>query len=292
MVGEPSELDDLEVEGRPVDRIYFGNEFCERLLMLEAHLDAAMDACQGRAEDAGEGRAEDAGPALTVVLPYLSPKPLAKAQLLLERLVERAPDSEVVCNDWGVLRLVAAQPKLQPVMGRCLNRTLCDPRLPEYVGGALPEGALAAFRGNAFTSAAFGAFAERYRVRRVELDQPPLGLEPSAMPPGISASVHHRFAFVASGRVCLFAAVNRHDEAVGPRFTPGPCQYECRDYELTLSAPSALAGRLPLVQRGNTVFVAHDEPESIDSLMEQLAPHADRLVWSRRAPMGGGPCAS
>lgn len=282
-LSEPGELRQLAqpIDGLQIDRLYFGNEFCERLLMLEAHLDTAIAAAQQH------------GCALTIVLPYLSPSPLERAKRLLARLAAAAPGTEVVCNDWGVLRHVALQAELQPVMGRCLNRTLCDPRLPEHVGGALPAGALAAFRGSAFTSAPFGRFADKYRVRRIELDQPPLGLDPSPMPEGLAASVHHPYAFVASGRICLFAAVHRHDHAtVGERFTPGPCQYECRDYELTLSAPTALAGRLPLLQRGNTVFVAHDPPESIGALMTAMGQHADRLVWSAAAPMGGGPCAA
>ena len=45
--------------------------------------------------------------------------------------------TEVVVNDWGVLRLVRREfPGLRPVLGRLMNKMMRDPRVaPFYSGG-------------------------------------------------------------------------------------------------------------------------------------------------------------
>lgn len=261
-------------EHRPT-RVHFGNEFCERLLPTEAQLDRAL------------ALTHELGLELSVVLPYLAEPAFRRATRLVEHLAERRPDTEVVVNDWGLLRFVAGLDDLRPVLGRALNRTLADPRIPEHLADDLPREAMDALRGGALGSPAYSNLLERYRVRRIEVDVSPLGLPMDHRLSEVAISLHLPYTYVATGRVCLFAGLGRRATIAGRRFTPGACRYECSRFELDLTAPPPLAGRWPLVQRGNTVFAVQDV--SLAQRLEEVRGLADRLVWSREIPMGGGP---
>lgn len=277
MIADVSALDAAHepLAGRSPGRVHFGNEFCERLLFTEPQLERALT------------KAEVHGLELSVVLPYVTERTYHRATRLLRHLAQARPGTEIVCNDWGLLRFVSGLEALTPVMGRALNRTLVDPRVPEHLAPDLSPEALAALRGEALGSAAFSSFFQRYRVRRVEADLSPLGHEPESWPHAVPVSLHLPYTFVASGRVCLFAGLGRVGVPPGRRFAPGPCRYECSRYELELGAPPGLAGRLPLVQRGNTVFARHDG--SLDALLARVGRRVDRVIWSPTVPMGGGP---
>lgn len=276
-VSDPRGLEDAHapIEGRAPSRVHFGNEFCERLLVTQAQLERALDTTHARSLE------------LSLVLPYLTERTFDRAAELVRSFAQRRPGGEVICNDWGVLRLVAAVGDLRPVLGRALNRALVDPRVPEHLASDLPDSALAALRGGALDAAPWIRFLERYRVDRIEADLSPLdhGRPENSAP--LPLSLHLPYTFVASGRVCLFAGLGRTGASPGLRFSPGRCRYECAQYELELAAPPTLAGRLPLIQRGNTVFVRHPGP--LSAHLEGLTGTVDRVVWSREVPMGGGP---
>jgi hypothetical protein len=254
-------------------RIYFGNEFCEHLAPGPREILGALD------------RARRLGLALSLVLPYAGPSAFARIAEVLETVAAAAPGTEIVANDWGVLRRAAADARLVPVMGRCLYRVLRDPRLPLHVGPELPAAARDSLRGGgALRSAAFADLRARLRIARIEIDVPPLGLPDEAcFPPDLPLSIYVPFGFVASGRVCVFASIHRPSGA--GRFAPGTCRRQCRTARIRLEAPATMAGSQELVLAGNTVFYRHD------AALEEVAAAAldrlpiDRVVHQSEPPM-------
>ncbi|MBI2895061.1 MAG: hypothetical protein HYY06_16010 [Deltaproteobacteria bacterium] len=251
-------------------RTYFGNEFCERLIPSPPQATAAVR------------RAGEEGRAITLVLPVLGPAAFERAAQVLDAVARAAPGTEVVANDWGVLRRAASDERLVVVMGRCLNRTIRDPRLPVHVGEQMPPAAREALRGGPFRSRAFRALRERYRVSRLEIDVPPLGIAEAAFPDDLPLSVYLPFGFVASGRICVFAAAHRPD---GPeRMSVGECRYECATASLLLTGGQAANG-LELRLRGNTVFYRHDARLEAEALAAASRFPIDRVVWQPDVPM-------
>ena len=107
---EPGFRDWPQTEG--YDRIYFGSEFCEKLLPTVETEEAIMS-------DRPRGR-----PQFTLVTPYLTDAGMKNLAVLLECLARKGPESlEIVFNDWGTLNLMACEygGRFQAVLGRLLT---------------------------------------------------------------------------------------------------------------------------------------------------------------------------
>ena len=108
-------------------RVYFGDEFCERLLPNAGELAGVME------------QVADAGRFFTLVTPYVTEAGLVQVAELLKML---PPATEVVFNDWGVFRLLRTEhPDLTPVMGRLLTKIKRGPRIMNFLE-TLPAAAL------------------------------------------------------------------------------------------------------------------------------------------------------
>ncbi len=73
----------------PFAGVYFGNEFCERLLPRPDELEAALE------------KMEKKGLKVVLLTSYLTDSGIDRLAALLE-LLERSDGAEVVLNDWGV----------------------------------------------------------------------------------------------------------------------------------------------------------------------------------------------
>jgi hypothetical protein len=271
-----------------VSRLYFGNEFCHYLLPSPAEVQRARQAARG------------AGLGFTLATPYVPDRGLDQLDELWPLLDD---GDEVVVNDWGVLRrLRAAAPGVRPVVGRMMNKLLRDHRIADGDAPALdPAGAAAATaaadRALAQTGLAgrsMRALLSRMGVSRVEFDWGPRGFlwddgdndhhgEPMA------ASVYLPFGYVASGRVCALASLDRPP---AEKFTVDPpsCPRPCRRFRLELRDPSARRGASgeaarPLLQVGNTVFF--EVPPAGVAAALRLGERMDglRVVWQPDVPM-------
>src|SRR5882724_3820167 len=101
-------------------RCAFGTEFCENLLPEPAALAVTRK------------RARACGVLLTFLTPYVSDRGIAQLKPLLALL---DGGDEVAFNDWGVLNLLRRDyPRLVPVQGRLLNKSLRDPRVMGVYG--------------------------------------------------------------------------------------------------------------------------------------------------------------
>jgi hypothetical protein len=240
-------------------RVYFGDEFCERLLPNAGELAVVME------------QVADAGRLFTLVTPYVTEAGLAQVAALLKML---APATEVVFNDWGVFRLLRTQyPDLTPVMGRLLTKIKRGPRIMNFLE-TLPAAALEHYRTSNLDVPRYQRFLEENNILRAELDNPLQGLDVSGISRKLSLSLYIPFAYVTTTRFCLTANADKPDKKgfIGVF----PCQRECRTYTFYLD--NAAMTTL-LIRRGNTIFFRNT---SIPDTIRQS--HLDRVVVSPEIP--------
>jgi hypothetical protein len=240
-------------------RVYFGDEFCERLLPSAAELIRVME------------QVRDAGRSFTLVTPYVTEAGLAQVAELL-KLLPLA--TEVVFNDWGVFRLLQMEyPDLVPVMGRLLTKIKRGPRIMNFLD-TLPKAAVEHYRTSNLDVPRYQRFLEENNICRAELDNPLQGLDVSGVSKNLSLSLYIPFAYVTTTRFCLTANADKPDKKgfIGVF----PCQRECRTYTFYLD--NAAMTTL-LIRRGNTIFFRNTTiPENIRN------SHLDRVVVSPEIP--------
>jgi len=254
-------LDHLHYWNGGFSRLYFGNEFCERLLLTPEELTAAIRFTF------------DKGIEFTMVTPYVTETGLNRVETLFDILANEKRGSEVVFNDYGVLRLMRRRfSNLVPVMGRLLNKMKRGPRLMMVID-SLPETTVEYFRNSSLTVPLMREFLMGYGVRRVELDNV---LQGTDLPlDGLLVSVYVPYAYVTTTRMCLTAScdVPEMEERVGVF----PCQRECRKY--TFGLTSEIMPVL-LIRKGNTIFFEnHNLPDDLE------ARGVSRLVIQPEIPM-------
>jgi hypothetical protein len=219
----------------PVARLHVGTEFCERLIPSPTVLSRSIEL------------AAEAGLALTLTTPTVPDDGLAR----LRRLFRLLPDaSEVVVNDYGVLRLLLREfPGLEPVAGRQLCKTIKDPRLPTEQWARLNPGGVDA--------PAFRDMLGHLGIGRIELDVPPYARPADLRAGGLALSVHAPFGYAVRGRVCRIGSLRFEGT---DKFRPGQaCGKECLRYACALTRPSDRQRRdLDCFQRGNSIFYRHD----------------------------------
>ncbi len=263
-----------------VRRLYFGHEFCEKLLPVADDLAHVADFC----------RANDLG--LTLVTPPVTSAGLARVEKLLARLEVHDAADEVVVNDYGVLHLLRRRhPRLEPVLGRLMSKQQRDPRLmrlfagqavPRPVGGRLvldvplPDEAAAMYRATSLSAVRAQRVLLALGVRRVELDNPLHGFDYEGGVHGAAASLYVPFGVVATSRRCT-ADPRRAARPFTDRLTA--CEHECRRTVFELTAEHIAA---PLYRRGNTLFFRN---EAIPDDDELTCRHVDRVVHQLHLPM-------
>jgi hypothetical protein len=215
-------------------RVYFGNEFCERLLSGPETLSRVMEEVQER------------GLAFTLVTPYVTDAGIIK----VERLLAVLPDgTEVVFNDWGVLRVMRQQyPRLELVQGRLLTKLKRGPRIANVLD-KLPAGALQHLKSTNLGVPIYQRFLRENNITRVELDNPLQGIDLGGVPPDLKLSLYIPFAYVSTTRFCLVANCDLPEKkgVIGVF----PCHQECQKYTFYLNNPVMTT---PLTRKGNTLF--------------------------------------
>jgi len=199
----------------PFCRAYFGSEFCQRLIPSNREMEKIMGLA---------GRIP-----LTLLTPMVTPEGLEHLVQLLDYWSTRSIEgSEVVANDWGVLRiLVREYPAFTPVVGRLLNKQPRDPR-----SGCLtrenPDPVDKSGRcATALEGEPVSAFLSRLGVDRCECDNA-LGGRRHRFP--WKATLHLPYVYLTSGRLCPWAAWE-----AGTLYRSLPaCGLQCGHYGATL----------------------------------------------------------
>lgn len=273
-------MDDVgrALDAGPPDRLYFGNEFCERKLPTGGELRAALAWCQERRLP------------LTLVTPPLTDAGLERVAALLDVLEEQPDAHEVVVSDFGLLWLLAHErPTLHPILGRLLARQHRDPRLARVLRGdgslvmaggrlwqhlPLPAEAAAVYRSCPLDVPRLRALLAELRVARVELDNVVQSFD-VALPPTMAASLHLPWGCLTTSRRCQ---ASPDEEPAAFACLVSTCRRACHTtYEL--SAPDLDE---PLYKRGNTVFFRN---EVLPPAADLTSAHVDRLVIAPKPPV-------
>ncbi len=255
-------------------RVYYGPEFCETLLPTPK---ALLEAYRSRARTFA---------AFTFVTPPVGEDGLAKLQVLLGLLAQQDQPVEVVVNDWGVLRLVAAmRDRCQPVLGRLMNKMLRDPRItPRIAGESLLAEAVLASQQSALTSQLFSGLLRSHGIATVELDNLYQGIDMDFDGLGLRPSLHVPFGFVASGPACFQAGM--HQPKTKKFSNDTPCRLECQTYIGQMTDSAAPGRQAPLLTQGNTVFYRQDAA-LVERGLAWAQAHGARVVL-HQTPFGEG----
>lgn len=241
-----SKVENLKYLSPHFSRLYFGNEFCEQLIPSVAELDQVLDFVSENSLD------------FTFATPYVTNNGLKRLQILFQEIAHKRPDSEVIFNDYGVLRILRSRySELEPVMGRLLNRMKRGPRLMMVID-KLPPTTVEYFRSSNLTLPVLGKFLNDNGVRRVELDNVLQGFDFSL--DDLSASLYLPFAYVTTSRLCLTNScdIPEREELIGLF----PCQRECQKYTFYLTSEIM---PVILIRKGNTIFFENRAlPEDIE----------------------------
>ena len=232
-------LDRLRAWDGPCDRVYFGHEFCQRLLPSAADTAAAAWVAAER------------GRAFTLVTPLVTNAGLARVRDLVPaaRAAAGAAGLEVVVNDWGLLHWMHREhPDVPLALGRLLTKQKRGPQILR-VADRLPPRAIEHFQRSNVDVPHLAARLQAWGVRRVELDNLLQGLRRDH---GLPASLYHPFAYVTTTRLCLMAGSTRPGKNLR---SIGSCALECRRFEAVLTHPDMPA---PLLLKGNTQYVRND----------------------------------
>ena len=236
-----SKLQQLDYIRDDFTRLYFGAEFCERLIPDPAEALRVADFAHGR------------GLALTLMTPYVTDSGLERLSPVLDALRDEQMPVEVVFNDWGVLDLLRHDyPEFVPVMGRLLNKTKRGPRIMNIID-KLPGSCRNYFESCVLSVGEACDFLKKRSVYRVEFDNQLQGIRLENTDPGIAKSLYVPYVFVSTTRYCL--SVGCDDPGRMDFVGVQPCSRECRDYVFQLDNPVM---RVPLLRRGNAVFYVND----------------------------------
>jgi hypothetical protein len=223
-------------------RLYFGNEFCERLLPSHQEVESALEFVLKK------------GLWFTLVTPYCTELGLKKVNDLLKKVAQEKPGSEVVVNDWGVLRVLKSSSyDLTPILGRLLTKIKRGPRLMNMLD-VLPGEAVEYLKSSNLTVPLYSEFLKKNGIERVELDNSLQGFDFERADKGIHFSLYIPFAYVTTTRFCLTASCDIPEKKglVGVF----PCQKECQKYTFYLENPVM---PVMLIRKGNTIFFKNDK---------------------------------
>ena len=244
------------LKGKILSRLQLGSEFCQRLLPSPEQVHRIADLTESR------------GLGFSLVTPLATDRTIGQ----LRRLLPLLPSgSEIIANDWGVLRLLKASfPSLVPVAGRLICKQIKDPRLPSAEWAALyPHG---------IHSRGFAAVLQRFGVGRVEMDVPVFAEPENFHSSCMQVSVHAPWGFAVKGRACRIGSLNQPDDS---KFaTDHRCRRECLTYAGRMTRDQGGDGDLTTVQRGNTMFYRHNPEMAAAVISAVAAGFIDRVIMN------------
>lgn len=253
-----SKAADLKYWDKKYSRIYFGIEFCERLIPDVRDMQQVLDFVSKNKL------------ALSLVTCFVTDQGLQQTINLLQLLHRFRPGSEVVINDWGLLRVVKDL-GLKPVLGRLLVKQKRDPRILD-----LKDKISKAVRlqlQDAKLNSYFLEFLKDKGIERAEIDNLLQGIKTEKFSfSSLSFSLYVPFGYITTTRICPFIPANKNGERLGIF----PCDKECRTEPFTFSHPSMST---PLILKGNTVFFEnHKMPDN------EIGIAINRIVYQAVLP--------
>jgi len=249
----------------PFTRLYFGNEFCQRLIPSTQDINQVIDFVR------------EHNIVFSLVTPYVTNEGLKKWRKIIKKVAEGIPKSEIIFNDWGVLRIIKdTSAELEPVLGRLMTKIKRGPRLMNVLD-KLPPDAIKHLQSTNLSLPVYRKFLGDRGITRVELDQPLQGIKLNDIGSDIHLSLYIPFTYVTTTRFCLTAScdIPERKGMVGIF----PCKKECQKYTFTLDNPIMTC---TLIRKGNTIFYKNDKIPASNELKEK---RIDRLVIQPEIPI-------
>lgn len=249
------------------NRLYFGTEFCELKIPDREALGQVFSATR------------ELGLEFTLVTPYVTDRGLAALLPLFQFLANLTVDTEVVVNDWGVLKMLSGNfPKLRPVLGRLLNKMVRDPRVARsFTGEGAPGESAMVFRQSGVTVGVYQSFLKSMGVERIEVDNLIQGVDLDFRQLEFEGSLYYPYACITTGRACLMGSLGL---SAKQKFKPQlGCGQQCRDYTAIMSAPGLEQGDYTILHKGNTVFFHQGESLVQQGLDIACKSGISRLVY-------------
>ena len=246
-------------------RLYFGNEFCERLVPSPKDVAQVMDFVR------------EHHLSFSLVTPYVTDAGLRKWEKVIRTVAEKNPQSEVVVNDWGIFRATKSISKnLVPVLGRLMTKIKRGPRIVNVLD-KLPPSALTHLKSTNLSVDTYRTFLVKQGITRADLDYPLQDIIVGDSGADIHLSLYIPFVYVTTTRFCLVASCDIPEQkGVVGIF---PCKKECQKYTFTLDNPVMGCS---LIRKGNTIFYKNEKIPQSDELREKKI---DRIVIQPEIPL-------
>jgi hypothetical protein len=213
---------------------------------------------------------------LTLLTPVMTDKEIQHTAPLFRHLSAHCPDTEVVCNDWGLMLFLRARyPALALSAGRILNKGFKDPRLMEaqFSGEETSEHLKTLLNWSTFEGGWIQDQLGEMGIGRCEQDLLPYQDKPITGNGRFAASVYLPFGYVTFGRICWAASF---DQTASERFMPPRhCGKPCRHIRFELKDKSF---RFRLFQLGNTIFYLYPARQ-LENLLQTAQAGELRLVY-------------
>jgi hypothetical protein len=276
--GALKELFKRSLTPEKIDRIYFGVEFCQRLIPRDDELREAVHISR------------DAGLAFSFVTPPVTDAGIESLQSRFALLQEESGadgETEVIVNDWGGLVVLKSRyDRLTPVMGRMMNKMIRDPRVsPYYVSDSAPPEGLRVVQQSSVTNPLYHKTLKDWGVYRHEFDNLFQGVRLENEDPELLFSVYLPYGYVATGRICMPGSFNLPK---ADKFTEYmDCRKECRSFTHKLANPQwSFSNRsVDLIQRGNTLFYPNTRSMLEEVLVGGTSEILDRIVYQPELPI-------
>lgn len=241
-------------------RVYFGCEFCERLIPSLNQLKRVTAFVRKRKL------------AFSLVTPYVTREGLTKLKGLFDLLKEEGVVCEIIVNDWGVLNLINREyPFFTPVLGRLMTRqekgprlaralkrkgeawAFSDPKDPKIkrfiVEKEIPLDLDPYYKGaNTLSVPILQDFLIKQRVKRIEFDNALQGVIMDVPKDKMKLSVYYPYGYITTTFFCPTAGCDDSPKSVQKI---KPCRKQCQKYIFKLRHKT-----MPkiLYLKGNTHF--------------------------------------
>jgi len=265
------------------NRVYFGNEFCEKLIPQLDKLKEIVAHCSKK------------NLGFSLVTPYVTNSGLEKLEKLFLWLKSNKINCEVIINDYGVLDLINEKYHiLSPVLGRLLTKQKRDPRIlnlikrksekyrffkkdNEYnviLEKKIPDALISYFKETNINVPVVQNFLRDYRIARVEIDNLLQGMNLRIPKRDFCISLYVPYGYITTTRRCS-ANPFRNEKRFFCRISH--CRKECKIYSLKLRNKY-----LPLTyKKGNTIFFKNNR---IPSQKELIGKGINRVVYQPEIP--------
>jgi len=256
-----SKIENLKYVNSKYTRLYFGNEFCQRLIPPLEDLKVIRDFVSGHQMS------------FNLVTPYVTDRGIDALRPILEYVIKNFSDAEIVINDWGIFRLLRREfNHINLILGRLLTKQKRGPRILN-LKDKVPQDTIQHFQESNIDVPILSEFLINNGIKRVELDNLLQGIfrKDTCF---LKASLYFPFAYVTTTRFCLTAS-----SETGRKFLRNipSCNKECQKYIFSLRHKNMPVN---LFVKGNTQFFKNERlPDNCNNL------NIDRIVYEPEIPL-------